>query len=72
MHYACARSSPDQIEALDGVIRAYAQSVGPELSRYEEQVKAACDSLRTQPANAYFVASDRRGGPRAGMFWVLR
>lgn len=51
-----ANPGPDRIEALDGVIRAYAQSVGPELSRYEERVTAACNSLRGQPANADSVA----------------
>ncbi|HEY8007650.1 MAG TPA: peptidoglycan-binding domain-containing protein [Methylocella sp.] len=60
--YACttrvlASPNPDRIEALDSIIRAYGQFIGPELSRYEERVKAACDSLRTQPTKAYAVAS---------------
>jgi hypothetical protein len=60
--YACttrvlASPSPDRIEALNGIVRAYAQSIGPELSRDEERVKAACDSLRAQPTNAHSIAA---------------
>jgi hypothetical protein len=52
-----ASPSRDRIEALDGIIRAYAQSIGPELLRDEERVKAACDSLRAQPTNPHSVAA---------------
>lgn len=43
------RPSQDRIEALDGVVRAYRQSIGPELMRCEERVKAAIATLRAQP-----------------------
>lgn len=52
-----ASPGPNGIEALDGIIRAYAQTVGPELSTYEEQVTTACNCLRAQPSNASAVAA---------------
>ena len=73
--YACttrvlASPNPDRIEALDSIIRAYGQFIGPELSRYEERVKAAWIlSARNRRRHMLLPASPRRS--EAGMFWVL-
>ena len=71
LHYACARECQSRsYRGSDSIIRAYGQFIGPELSRYEERVKAACDSLRTQPTKAYAVASIAEA-VQSWPFWML-